>query len=171
MNSCIRSRSSKNTCLNTTTAWLIWSDAIAQPLRRLIYDIVVEGKAFLYRRVFPIEQPELVKTALEEGEKASVKLNVLLAVQNRLEQLAKDRDREPEKRWQAHYDLMLAQTVAFQVKAYEYRALMKSIAGHPRWQNAGPRPTLVIPGSSTIPASLWHPRMIPPRNMPRPIGS
>ena len=51
-----------------------------------------------------------------------MKLNVLLAVQTRLEQLAKDREREPEKRWQAHYDLMLAQTVAFQVKAYEYRA-------------------------------------------------
>ena len=113
-------------------------------MRRLIHDIVVEGKAFLYRRVFPIEQPELVKAALEEGEKAGVKLNVLLAVQTRLEQLAKDREREPEKRWQAHYDLMLAQTVAFQVKAYEYRALMKSIAAAPPQAKRRPSPDTLV---------------------------
>ena len=45
--------------------------------------------------------------------------------------MVKERERDPEKRWQAHYDLMLAQTVAFQVKAYEYRALMASIAKTP----------------------------------------
>jgi von Willebrand factor type A domain-containing protein len=100
-------------------------------LRRLMHDIVLEGKGFIYRRVFPIEPAELVKAAFEEGGKATIKLNELLEIQKRLEQLAKDREREPEKRWQAHYDLMLAQTVAFQVKAYEYRALMASIAKAP----------------------------------------
>jgi predicted TIM-barrel fold metal-dependent hydrolase len=40
----------------------------------------------------------------------------LLAIQSRLESLQKLRDREPLKRWQAHYDLILAQTVAYQVK-------------------------------------------------------
>jgi hypothetical protein len=103
----------------------------SSPLRQLMHAIVVEGKAFLYRRNFPIESPELVKAAIEEGEKAGVKLNVLLEVQKRLEAMAKAREREPEKRWQAHYDLMLAQTVAFQVKAYEYRALMESIVKSP----------------------------------------
>jgi von Willebrand factor type A domain len=99
----------------------------SSPLRRLLYAIVLEGKNLLYRRDFPIEPEELIKAALEEGQKATVKLNVLLDIQKRLEDLAKIREREPEKRWQAHYDLMLAQTVAFQVKAYEYRALMASI--------------------------------------------
>jgi hypothetical protein len=99
----------------------------SSPLRQMLYAIILEGKNFLYRRYFPIETEELVKAAMEEGEKATVKLNVLLEVQKRLEGLAKIRDREPEKRWQAHYDLMLAQTVAFEVKAYEYRALMASI--------------------------------------------
>jgi len=103
----------------------------SSPLRQLMHAIVVEGKAFLYRRNFPIESPELVKAAMEEGEKAGVKLNVLLEVQKRLEAMAKTREREPEKRWQAHYDLMLAQTIAFQVKAYEYRALMMSIVKSP----------------------------------------
>jgi hypothetical protein len=103
----------------------------SSPLRQLMHAIVVEGKNFLYRRDFPIAPDELVKAALEEGPKAGVKLNTLLEVQNRLENLKKLREREPEKRWQAHFDLMLAQTVAFQVKAYEYRALMASIAENP----------------------------------------
>jgi hypothetical protein len=34
------------------------------------------------------------------------------------------RDKEVNRRWQANYDLMLAQVVAFQVKAYEYRACL-----------------------------------------------
>ncbi len=100
----------------------------SSPLRKLLHDIVLEGKAFIYRRVFPIEPAEMVKAALEERDKATIKLNELLAIQTRLEHAAKERDRDPERRWQAHYDLMLGQTVAFQVKAYEYRALMASIA-------------------------------------------
>ena len=103
----------------------------ASNLRRQMHDFVLEGKAFVYRWGLPIEPAELVKAAMEEGEKATFRLNELLRIQKVLEQLAKDREREPEKRWQAHYDLMLAQTVAFQVKAYEYRALMASIAKAP----------------------------------------
>ncbi len=103
----------------------------ASPLRQTLHAIVIEGRNFIYRRDFPIEHQELVKAAMEEGQKASAKLNFLLAIQERLEALRKIRDREPEKRWQAHYDLMLAQTVAFQVKAYEYRALMASIVNRP----------------------------------------
>jgi hypothetical protein len=103
----------------------------ASPLRQTLHAIVQEGRNFIYRRDFPIEHPELVKLAMEEGQKATVKLNYLLAIQERLEALRKVRDREPEKRWQAHYDLMLAQTVAFEVKAYEYRALMASIVNRP----------------------------------------
>ena len=103
----------------------------SSPLRKLLHDIVLEGKAFIYRRDFSIEPTEMVKLALEEGQKATIKLNQLLLIQTRLEQMLKERDRDPEKRWQAHYDLMVAQTVAFQVKAYEYRALMASIAKTP----------------------------------------
>ena len=65
-------------------------------MRKLIYDIVVEGKGFLYNRVFPIEPAELAKAAFAEGEKATVKLNVLLEVQKRLEQLAKEANASPK---------------------------------------------------------------------------
>jgi von Willebrand factor type A domain len=116
----------------------------SSPLRQMVHAIVLEGKNFIYRRDFPIEPEPLVKAALEEGEKAGLKLNFLLEVQKRLEGLAKVRDREPEKRWQAHYDLMLAQTVAFQVKAYEYRALMESIVKAPPMPKRPPGPDLMI---------------------------
>jgi hypothetical protein len=116
----------------------------SSPLRQVLHAVVTESKNFIHRRDFPIESEELVKAALEEGQKASVKLNYLLDIQRRLESLAKARDREPEKRWQAHYDLTLAQTVAFEVKAYEYRALMASIAKSPPLPKQQPGTDMVV---------------------------
>jgi hypothetical protein len=116
----------------------------ASPLRQTIYAIIMQGKDFLYRREFPIDVGELVKAAHEEGDKATLKLNALLEVQKRLEALEKVRDREPEKRWQAHYELMLAQTVAFQVKAFEYRALMASIISAPPQPKGPPAADMMI---------------------------
>jgi hypothetical protein len=116
----------------------------ASPLRQTLHAIVMQGRNFIYRRDFPVEHPALVQAALEEGQKAGIKLAALLEIQQRLEKLKMARDREPEKRWQAHYDLMLAQTVAFEVKAYEYRALMASIVKNPPSPKAQPRPDLMI---------------------------
>jgi hypothetical protein len=116
----------------------------SSPLRQTIYAIIMQGKNFIYRREFPIDQAELVKAAIEEGEKATVRLNDLLAVQQRLESLKKVADREPEKRWQAHYELMLAQTVAFQCKAYEYRALMEAIQSNPPHTKGPPASDMMI---------------------------
>jgi hypothetical protein len=114
------------------------------PLRLGLHAIVLEGKNFLYRREFPIAQDELVKLALEEGEKATIKLSALGEIQKRLVALRNLRDREPEKRWQAHYDLMLAQTIAFQVKAFEYRALMASTVKAPPLPKNQPASDMVI---------------------------
>jgi hypothetical protein len=116
----------------------------SSPMRQLMHEVVIEGRNFVYRRDFPVETPQLIEAVLEEGPKATAKLNALLEIQQRLEALAKVREREPEKRWQAHYDLMLAQTVAFQVKAYEYRALMASIIKAPPIPKRQPAPGMVI---------------------------
>jgi len=116
----------------------------SSPLRQAIYAIIMQGKDFIYRREFPVDQGELRNAAQIEGEKATLRLNSLLGVQDRLETLAKVRDREPEKRWQAHYELMLAQTVAFQVKAFEYRALMSSIVSAPPQPKGPPAADMMI---------------------------
>jgi hypothetical protein len=114
------------------------------PLRLGLHTIVLEGKKLLYRREFPIIPDELIPLAVEEGEKATAKLRELEEIQTRLQTMRKLRDREPEKRWQAHYDLMLAQTVAFQLKAIEYTALMASIVNRPPRPKGQPSADLVV---------------------------
>ena len=58
--------------------------------------------------------------------------------------MQKLRDREPDKRWQAHYDLMLAQIVAYQVKAYEYRACLAEMVQTRPKPSKMPSPQLSI---------------------------
>lgn len=113
-------------------------------LRRSLYQIVTETRDFRYRRDFPIDPGELSEAAGPEIDKATLKLNELIRLQERLEPLAKLREHETEARWQAHYDLILAQTVAFQVKAYEYRALMRKIVEQPPRPKKQPTPELAI---------------------------
>lgn len=113
-------------------------------LRRLLFEIITETKSFVYRRNYPIDSAELIQAAAPEIQKATEKLNTLLAIQKRLEDMKQYRDREPQKRWQAHYDLMLAQTVAFQVKAYEYRALMNQIVKKPPIPKQQSTPNLTV---------------------------
>jgi hypothetical protein len=113
-------------------------------LRRILFEIITETRKYIYRRDFPIDPGELTQAAAAEVDKTTAKLNMLLEIQKRLEGLKRLRDREPEKRWRAHYDLMLAQTVAFQVKAYEYRALMAQIIRKPPVPSKQPTPDLAI---------------------------
>lgn len=117
------------------------------PLRRTLYEIVAETKGFRCRGDFPVESQALMEAAAPEGGKATERLNTLITIQTRLEQLAKAAGRETERRWRAHYDLMLASTVAFQVKAYEYRALMASVLKSPP-----------VPAKPTPPGyeAYWH---------------
>ena len=106
----------------------------ASELRRSLYEISLitspdanplnKDFSFIYRRHFPINPDTLVPAMLEEGPKARARLARLLDIEKRLRSLEKARAREPEKRWQAHYDLMLGQIVAYQVKAYEYLACL-----------------------------------------------
>jgi hypothetical protein len=118
--------------------------------RRTLYEIIQltrprDGNpGFTFRRHFPINPEELLPAIQEAGGVATLRLNDLLQVQKKLESLERLRDRETEKRWQAHYDLMLAQIVAYQVKAYEYRACLKEMAAKPPRPSKMPTPELVV---------------------------
>src|SRR5207244_1270768 len=70
---------------------------------------------------------EMVPLATEAIGAATARLNGLLEIQKGLEGLRKSRDRETDKRWQANFDLLFAQVVAYQVKAYEYRACLEEM--------------------------------------------
>jgi hypothetical protein len=112
--------------------------------RRTLYDVIQVTKDFPFRHHFPVMPAELIPVANEWGMNATERLKVLLAIQNRLEGLQKLRDREPSKRWQAHYDLMLAQIVTYQVKAYEYRACLAEMVKTLPKPKKMPSPDLMV---------------------------
>ena len=109
-------------------------------LRRTLHDIIVRTRDYGYPNLFPVVPAEFVPKAGEAVTLATERLNDLLDVQKVLESLAKQREREPDKRWQAHYDLMLAQIVTYQIKSYEYRACLEEMAKNPPRPKEMPTP-------------------------------
>jgi hypothetical protein len=118
--------------------------------RRTLYDIIQVTREFGYRRHFPTDPAEMIPVANEAGIIATQRLGVLLDIQKKLEAIQKLRDREPEKRWQAHYDLMLGQIVAYQIKSYEYRACLEEMIKNP------PKPKLKPTAELTVEWVIDH---------------
>jgi hypothetical protein len=121
-------------------------------LRSTLYAIIQETQRSPFRHAyrFPVLPAEMIPLATQAGELATERLKILLAIQARLEGLQKQRDREPTRRWQAHYDLMLAQVVAFQVKTYEYRACLAEMV------KALPRPRRMPTVDLTVEWEIHH---------------
>ncbi len=112
--------------------------------RRTLFDIIQETRTYPFRHHFPVFPDQLLPAIEQELPIVTVRLNALIKIEERLRQLEKLRNREPEKRWQAAYDLMLAQIVAYQIKAYEYRANLLEMAAKPPKPNTMPNPELFV---------------------------
>lgn len=94
-------------------------------LRRTMQEIIqLTRQDFGFERHFPVSLPELSQKIAQEVPKVDIQLKALFEIEKRLRAMEPARDKEASKRWQANYDLMLAQVVAFQVKAYEYRSCL-----------------------------------------------
>lgn len=127
----------------------------ASELRRSLVDIVELTRGFGFRLNYPVDYAELEAAIVAEYPIVEERLSVLLAVEQRLRSLRQARDREPDRRWQAHYDLMLAQIVAYQIKAYEYRACLKEMVALA--QNGELRPSKApIPDQLVVEWTLGH---------------
>jgi von Willebrand factor type A domain len=100
-------------------------------LRRTMAEIIRATRDFPFRRHYSIIPEVMAEQATEEYPKVTFRLNALIEIEQRLRKLKTARDRETEKRWRAHYDLMLAQVVAYQIQAYEYRAALKEMVANP----------------------------------------
>jgi hypothetical protein len=61
-----------------------------------------------------------------------------------LERVAEFRKDEPKKRWQANYDLLLAQLVAYRARAAEYLACLESAAKKPPKPAEAPKPEMML---------------------------
>ena len=96
----------------------------ASELRRTLAEILEQIRGDDYKRHFPVDTETLVPAIAGAVPVARQRLETLKQVEIRLLNLRSARDREAEKRWQAHYDLMLAQVVTYQIQAYEYLACL-----------------------------------------------
>ncbi|MBC8873179.1 MAG: VWA domain-containing protein [Planctomycetes bacterium] len=110
------------------------------PLRaviwKCIYDLNPYNKdiaAQIEMRVhFSIQYPEFVKQARIEQAKATKFIVYLAAVQKVMEGGAMHREQEADPRWQANYDLIYAQIVAYQARIWEYGASLEEFIKNPK---------------------------------------
>ncbi len=130
-------------------------DRNTSTFRRSLFAIIEETKDYPFRHHFPVEPIPLAEAMIKEYPVVEQRLAQLLAIEKRLRDLKKLRDREPDKRWQAHYDLMLAQIVTYQIKAYEYRACLKEMVALAQKNQLVPK-TKPIAGQLDVEWELNH---------------
>lgn len=116
-------------------------------LRRTLFEIIQQTREYGFRRHFPVEPAALAPALVAELPKVEQQLVLLGAIEKRLRALQPERDRDPEKRWQAHYDLILGQIAAYQVQAYEYGATVSEMG---RLLQAGQ----LVPKTKPVPGQL-----------------
>jgi hypothetical protein len=108
------------------------------PLRSFIWQVVNDlnphvqtTKALELRFTFSAQPARFLAEVRAEQRKATLLLQYLGEAQAVLEKAAPYREQEPEPRWQANYDLMLAQVVAYQARAFEYGAFLEGFIQKP----------------------------------------
>jgi len=111
-----------------------------QPLRALIWKVISDlnpynpaaQKIVELQLDFPITGPEFVRAARINQEKAITLLRYMAEAQKALEKGKYLRDQEPDPRWQANYDLIYAQLIAYQARIYEYGAGLEDFIRNPK---------------------------------------
>ncbi len=112
--------------------------------RRTLHEVIQETRKYPFRHAFPVMPAELIPAIEQEIPIVAERFKTLRAIEKRLRELEKLRNREPEKRWQAAYDLMLAQIVAYEIKAYEYQANLLEMRARPPRPSVLPSPELYV---------------------------
>ena len=122
------------------------------PLRQTLREIIAITSEFPFRHHYPVIPEEMLPLIAQEVPIVTERLAALGAIEKKLRAIEKLRDRETEKRWQAAYDLMLAQVVIYQIKAFEYRENLLEMA------NKVPRPKQMPSPELSVAWSLDHSR-------------
>jgi hypothetical protein len=108
--------------------------------RRSMYDVIEKlnphnpeaAKHIVMRHEFSIKPDEFVKQVRAEEEKAMKYILYLDAREKELERLKKQRDKDPNPRWRANYDLIFAQIIAYKVRMYEYGTYLEDFIRNPK---------------------------------------
>lgn len=81
---------------------------------------------------FSINQDEFRRQAAEEMKQAMALIGYLKEAEKALEKARPMRSREASPRWRANFDMMYAQTIAYQVRLYEYGAYLQAFMNNPK---------------------------------------
>ncbi|MGI9473888.1 MAG: vWA domain-containing protein [Rubripirellula sp.] len=117
----------------------VLSDRDEFPLRTLIWQVIqdlnpyVKGtqKAVEMRMEFSLNPPEFLQQARREQEKAKMHLRYMAEAEQRLLDGEHLREQEADPRWQANYDIILAQLIAYQARIYEYGVALDAFIQKP----------------------------------------
>lgn len=109
-------------------------------LRSALWQIILDlnpynpksSKYCTVRDRFPIDQQQFTKLAVENQQTAHGMLEYLKQAEKMLDKVKPLRSKERSFRWQANYDLMYAQVVAYQVRIQEYAAYLADFIKHPK---------------------------------------
>jgi hypothetical protein len=122
------------------------------PLRTLIWKVISDlnpwnpqsGKMVELKVEFSTNPQELVQDIRTNQQKAIQLLRYLADAQKAMEEGAKLREQEADPRWQANYDVIYAQIVAYQARIYEYGAGLEPYLAKPPYAPASKGPNLVL---------------------------
>jgi len=120
-------------------------------LRSLIWQVINDlnpykaevGQYINLRQVFPADPGERARQIDQELNKAKVYITYLDKAEKAMREAKSFRDREKSPRWRAHYDLILAQLVAYKARVYEYGAYLALFKTNPK-QADPPKPNRVL---------------------------
>lgn len=110
------------------------------PLRALIWQVISDlnpynpavQKIVELQVDYPLTAPEFLKAARTNQQKAIMLIKYMGKAQKALEEGKHLRDQEADPRWQANYDLIYAQLIAYQARIYEYGAALEDFIKNPK---------------------------------------
>ncbi len=124
--------------LSTREAYIKQRDS--DTYRRSIYEVIEKlnpynpeaAKHIIMRHHFAIDPTEFAKQVNNELGKAAKYVIYLDEREKEMEKLMRMRDAEPNPRWRANYDLIIAQIIAYKVRMYEYGAYLQDFIKNPK---------------------------------------
>ena len=116
------------------------ADRKKYPLRALIWKVIYDLNPYDPANKGVIEMrwhwspkpPEFLRQLVQARNNAVKHMRYMGAAQKALEEGLTLREQEASPRWQANYDLIYAQLIAYQARMYEYGAFLEHFAKNPR---------------------------------------
>jgi hypothetical protein len=130
----------------------VFADRDKFPLRALIWKVISDlnpwnpqsGRSVELTVEFSTNPQQLVEQIQNNQKKAIQLLRYLADAEKAMEQGKHLREQEADPRWQANYDLIFAQLVAYQARIYEYGAGLQPYLAKPPYAAATKSPNLVL---------------------------